>query len=279
MEEIDQDTVCERCASSLRGRNSTGKCPECGMDISKSLSVVAARSDNPRFIEQTIAGLRTQAWCTLASLLACVAGVLISHGSVTVEAFAFVSAVALSAVAARQLAPLDASGRYDAGAPYSAARRRVCGLIMALSGAVMVLPAILLSTNVTRPARGMLVVFFLAGALVWFLGECLKLRILEKCAAGVPGRQLVRRARNLRIGAYLATTLLGIGVIPMTSEQPISGAYLVTGSVSLFVLTMVSALLYNRVSQSLQRQATFARAVREHMGIAPHLAYKVDSRT
>jgi hypothetical protein len=249
------------------------------MDISKSLLVAAARSDNPRYIEQTIAGLRAQAWCTLASLLACVAGALLSHGSVTVEAFAFVSAVALSAVAARQLAPLDASGRHDEDAPYSAARRRICGLVMALSGAVMVLPAILLSTNVTRPVRGTLVVFFLAGALVWFLGECLKLRILEKCAAGVPGRQLARRARNLRFGAYLATILLGIGVIPMTSENPISGAYLVTGSVALFVLTMVSALLYNRVWQLLQRQATFARAVREHMAIAPHLAQRVDSRT
>ncbi len=274
MEEIDQDVLCEHCASSLRSRNSTGKCAECGMEISKSLSVAAAGSDNPKYIEDTIAGLRTQSWCTLASLLACVAGPLIFHGSVTMEAFAFASAVALSAVAAWQLAPLDAARRNDAGTQYSATRRRACGLVMTLSGVVMVLPAFLLSTNVTRPAGGTLVVIFLAGAVVWFLGECLKLRILEHCAAGVPGRQLARRARNLRIGAYLATILLGIGVIPMTSDKPISGAYLVTGSVALFVLTMLSALLYNRVSQSLQRQATFARAVRKHMGITTHLASK-----
>src|SRR5512133_2084107 len=99
---------CGRCALSLRGRHSLGQCPECGMEVSKSLAVAAARSDDPAHIEEIASGLRSQAWGTLISLLACVGGPLLFGHIATLEAFAYASAVALSAVAAMQLAPFDA---------------------------------------------------------------------------------------------------------------------------------------------------------------------------
>jgi hypothetical protein len=236
------------------------------MDISKSLAVAVARSDDPAHLEQIASGLRSQAWGTLVSLLACVVGPMVSHRMATLEAFAFASAVALSAVAAMQLAPFDAAGRMDDEIPHSRTRRWVCGMTMALGGAVMILPALLLRTSTVKPVGQSMVVVFLAGAVVWFVGECLKLRILENCAAGAPGWQLVRRARNLRFGAYAATTLLALGMVPATTARPISGAYLVTGSVVLLLLTILSALLYGRVSHSIYQQATFARTVRKYLG-------------
>lgn len=237
------------------------------MEVNKSLAVAAARSDDPAHIEQIASGLRSQAWGTVVSLLACVGGPLLFGRIATLEALAFASAVTLSGVAAMQLAPFDANSRMDEDIPHSRARRMVCGLVMALGGAVMILPAVLLGTSPVKPVGQSMVVIFLAGAVVWFVGECLKLRILEHCAAGAPGWQLVRRARNLRLGAYAATALLAFGVIPATVARPIPGAYLVTGSVALLLLTILSALLYSRVSQSLHRQATFARTVRRHLGI------------
>lgn len=266
-EMLSIDVPCGRCALSLRGRHSTGQCPECGMDISKSLSVAAQRSEDPAQLEQIASGLRTQAWGTVLSLLACVCGPLVLRGTATVEAFVFASAVALSAIAALQLAPFDAHHRIDDEIPHSRSRRWFCGLVMAMGGAVMVLPALLLSTSPVQPVARHMLVLFLAGAAVWFIGECLKLRILENCAAGMPGRELVRRARNLRIGAYAATALLAVGVIPATAQRPVTGAYLVTGSVALLVLTMLSALLYSRTSRSIYQRAAFARHVRKHLGI------------
>lgn len=244
---------CCACATNLNGLLSHGQCPECGMDISKSLSVAALRCDDPESLERLSTGLDINAWAPLLAMLACILGPLVLRGPVSFTAFGIVVAGLLSAA--------------GIWAIRAAAVRLKCRGIRKLPGIVplasisVVIPAQLVHMELSQGVGQVVLVLLLAGVALWFSGECQKLRQLEEVALQVPQKGVGIAARNLRWGIYVAALLLAVGLSSPLFGGRLGGNCVVMASVALLTFTLMTALLYSRMSQAVRCHANAARVV------------------
>lgn len=258
------DLPCSRCGSSLRGRNPAGQCPECGLSVSRSLSVAALRSGDPGWMESIASGIDAQVWGTLLGAFACVVGPFVIGEPLSIEAFAIVVAVAMSLVGVWHF------GRADKCAGTSRTFPRWCvlgRLAIPLGSAALVVPALLVHARLSETVGLAGLVAFLIGGACWFIGECTKLRLLEHLAGLFPGRDLGYRARHVRWGAYVALMLLAAALVYATwrahlyglAIPQVSGFFMVMASVALLVFTLLTTLLASRMSAVAIEQAGYVR--------------------
>ena len=262
---VSIDLPCSRCGYSLRGRNLAGQCPECGLSVSRSLSVAALRSGDPGWMESIANGIDAQVWGTLLGTFACVVGPFVVGEPLSIDAVAIVVIVAMSIVGVWHFARADKA----AGATVRAFPRWcVLGrLAIPLGSAALVVPALLVHASLNETVGFAGLVSFLIGGACWFIGECAKLRILEHLAGLFPGRDLGYRARNVRWGAYVALMLLAASLVYATFRAhlyglalpQVSGFFVVMASVALLVFTLLTTLLASRMSAIAMEQAGYVR--------------------
>jgi len=151
-------------------------------------------------------------------------------------------------------------------------------LLIPMSSAAVVVPAMLVHFELGKYASLAVLTALLASGACWFVGECSRLRLLEDIAHSLTGRDLMYRARNVRWGSYVVVLLLalGVGQALWNSRQlgsvlpQLSGAFIVMTSVSLMILSLLSALLCGRISQLAQEQAQYIRAYTAPLVITPY---------
>lgn len=258
VELIVADVPCSRCACSLRGVAGNGQCPECGMDNRTSLAVAVNRCEDHDQLDRLRWGLDAQVWATLVALVGAVVGPLLLGGWISCDVFAFVVGALLSTVAAAVLAQ---SSRYGGHGPASVGTVTA----MALGSAAMFIPPLLIRVAPAQHMQTALVALMLAGCAFWFVGECAKMHLIERCAMLVSGSEIVRRARHLRWGSYAVALLVAFAVVPLLSRGGaayLNSQFAVMIGVSLVVFTLMGARLYGQTSQALAQQSRFAEAVR-----------------
>lgn len=242
------------------------------MDVSRSLQIAAIRSDNPDELERAVKGIDVQVWGTVLGLLACVVGPLVLNGAICFEAFAAVVASGLGIVGAA----IIQFQRRRGGDVMLNGKTMLRLAPMMLCGGAVVAPTMALRTSASGEVQAALLIFFLAGTIIWFIAECSKLRLLEELASSLPGRDLERRAQRVRWGAYVALLTLSAGLMLALADARdngemvprIQGGLVLSSAVGLITLTLLTVLLYSRTARALCQQAQFARVVRDSAGIS-----------
>ncbi len=198
----------------------------------------------------------------LLALAGCIVGPMLLHGRVSFEAFGVVTAMALSAISALWLTPAPGPGHRPVRPTSIAA--------MAIGSGMIVVPAAALRMNPWEHLQAATLMFFMLAGLSWFVGECSRLRLLEHHASNIRGREVAQQARTLRYGMYGMFGSIAIGLAPAALHHATAGMNVwtvLTISVGLLAFTLMGVMLHWQASRAIRREASFAKSVRQCMGI------------
>ena len=236
------------------------------MDIATSLKLAVVRSDDPTHLEKMALGLDMLVWGTLLAMLACIVGPLYSQTLFSPETFSIMVGGILSAIGVFfMLTP--ATRDWWCRQPDGRNSRLI---LIPLGSAALVAPSLMLRLPPQIATQHTIFASFLVAGVVWFLGECAKLRFLEKLAIELGGN-IAREARQLRWGIYAAVALLAVtlsvGLIAARldgrSLPDIHGACLAMAAVSLLTFSILGILLYHRLSATMKDRILQSRQIRQ----------------
>lgn len=261
---IRLNVPCCKCGTNLHGMDPAGQCVECGMDIAKSLAVVACRGLPASDLHHIRQGLNAQIWATLIAVGACILGPLVFGVTVPFEIFALVIAVGLSSLSAVRILMVRSNGMSDGSRPISA-------FMMVLGSASLVLPATALRLATIKSVPSWIPAAILIACAAWFLGECAKLHLIEDAAVLSHGRELAVRARNLRRGIAIVALLLSLALLPLAMRvidfsQVLSVQFVLVGAVGVLVLSLMTVLLFGRMSTQIKHHELLTETVRRQAG-------------
>lgn len=261
------DVPCARCGSNLRHFLTTGQCSECGLDVGRSLSLASVRSGDPAQLDRLATGLDAQVWGSILAMAACVAAPLLLDQSLSLQLAAVAMAVVLSSLGAWFM--LDAEPA-DTNHPLPGLHRLFWRVGIPTGTGALVLLGLGVHAKLF-PMQSSLLTVCIAGCICWFAAESSKLHFIEQLTRLVPNHELLRQARHIRWGQYGMVLMLGVGLIQAILEASSLGMptpvlremFVTMVAVSLLVFTILTVLLYSRMSHALQQQVRYARALRQ----------------
>lgn len=257
------DVPCARCGRPLRGVSHLGQCAECGLDVARSLSLAVARAGDAGQLDRLATGLDAQVWSSILAMIVCVASPVLFCGSLRLHVVLTALAVLMSCVGAwfmLSAEPADANRR----APLL--HRIFWRLGIPLGTVSLVIVGMGVHAHVFK-MESTLLTLCVSSCLCWFAAESSKLHFLELVTRLVPNAEVQRQARHVRWGEYVLLTMLGVALVQAMLEMSALGLrlpvlrdmFIVMLAVSLLVFTILTVLLYSRMSQALQQHVRHAR--------------------
>ena len=257
------DVPCARCGRALRGVSYTGQCAECGLEVSRSLSLAVVRAGDVTQLDRLATGLDAQVWSSILAMIVCVASPLLFCGSMHLHVALTTLAVLMSCVGAWLMLsaePADTNHQvpllhqvfWRLGIPLGTVSLVIVG--MGVHAHLFTMESTLLTLCVSS-------------CLCWFAAESSKLHFLELVTRLVPNLEVQRQARHVRWGEYVLLAMLAVALVQSMLEMSALGLrlpvlrdmFIVMVSVSLLVFTILTVLLYSRMSQALQQHVRHAR--------------------
>ena len=257
------DVPCARCGRTLRGVSYVGQCPECGLEVARSLSLAVVRAGDVTQLDRLATGLDAQVWSSILAMIVCVASPVFFCGSLQIHIALTAVAVLMSCLGAwfmLSAEPADANHRvpwvhqvfWRLGIPLGTVSLVIVG--MGVHAHLFLMESTLLTLCVSS-------------CLCWFAAESSKLHFLELVTRLVPNMEIQRQARHVRWGEYVLLAMLAVALMQSMLEMSVLGLrlpvlrdmFIVMVSVALLVFTILAVLLYSRMSQALQQHVRHAR--------------------
>ncbi len=257
------DVPCARCGRALRGVSPAGQCAECGLEVARSLSLAVVRSGDVAQLDRLATGLDAQVWSSLLAMIVCVASPILFCGSLQLHVALTALAVLMSGVGAWFMVSAEPA---DASHQVPLLHKVFWRLGIPLGTVSLVIVGMGVHVHLFK-MESTLLTLCVSSCLCWFAAESSKLHFLELVTRLVPNMQVQRQARHVRWGEYVLLTMLAVALVQSMLEMSAFGLrmpvlrdmFVVMVSVALLVFTILTVLLYSRMSQALQQHVRHAR--------------------